>query len=323
MRFGAPAVVHAPSTEAISSAPWPQKLRCIVESARALWRVSRRDTALLQRTVYNKYFFLLAVLSRLCMRGRMLFDIDDAVYLHIPFKTKALAMLADAVIVGNRTLEAWALRYNTRVLFIPTCTEFAPARRPEFFTVAGPKPFTLGWVGNGPAHIENLAMLRPIFVALAARGLRLTFVLVGAKKSEHIHSLFRDIQGFNVEYIEWSGPLQIPGIISRFDFGLMPLVDTEWNRGKCAMKVIEYMACGVPAIASSVGENTYVITQGENGYLPTTADDWIATIEDAYHHPERLPALGQRARETVQQRYTFDANIPKILAFLETMTPAV
>ena len=166
-------------------------------------------------------------------------------------------------------------------------------------------------------------MLRPIFTALSTQGLHWLFILVGAKKSEKIYSFFRDIPGLTMEYIEWSQSENIPGIISRFDLGLMPLTDTEWNRGKCAMKVIEYMACGVPSVASPIGENTFVITEGENGYLPDTLDRWIRVLEDVYRHPEQLSRLGRCARLAVEQRYTFEANIPRFLSLFNTVGYAI
>ncbi len=317
---GVPTRVHAPGTEQISTTPWPKKLSLIFQTFHAFRMVKKDDVIFLQRTVYNKYFFVIAVFFVLFFRRTMIFDIDDAVYVHIPWKTAVLATIASIVFVGNHVLEAWAKKYNTRVLLVPTCTDFGRVKQEPFFSVNGGKPLTLGWVGNGPAHIENLMFLRQIFFALSAKSIPCTFILVGAKKSEKIYALFANIPGVRVEYIEWSGPESIPAMIDRFDLGLMPLVDTPWNRGKCAMKIIEYMACGVPALASPVGENTFVIRDGINGLLVSTIEQWVKAIERIYQSPESLASMGISARETVEKHYTFDAQVPRVLSVIQEIT---
>ena len=55
----------------------------------------------------------------------------------------------------------------------------------------------------------------------------------------------------------------------------MPLFDTPWERGKCAYKLIQYMACGLPTVASDIGANRDVMVDGTTGYLVRTAEQWI------------------------------------------------
>ena len=102
-------------------------------------------------------------------------------------------------------------------------------------------------------------------------------------------------------------------MIHTFDIGLMPLTDTPWNRGKCALKVIEYMACGVPAIASPVGENNYIVKDGINGFLPSTIEEWVSVIEKLSKNYIFLEKLGVQARKTVEESYVYDIQLIHIL----------
>ena len=316
-RFQVDTVIHTPPVVAISQTPWPKKWCLITAILRALRQVKRGDILFLQRTIYNKYFLLIIVAYICLWRRRMIFDFDDAIYLHSPGKTKFLTWLADAVIVGNHTLLAWAKQYAKNVFLIPSCTVFAPAPTKTFFQAGGATPFTIGWAGNGPVHYENLQMFRPVLDELSARSVACTLVLVGVLRSESVRQLFANPpRGTTVEFHDWVAPDQIPELMKRFDVGIMPLIDTPWNRGKSALKAVEYMGFGIPTLASPVGENNWLIQDGVNGFLPNTTQSWAEAIEKLYRQPEALSIWGARARQTVEAGYSFEAQIEPLLHIL-------
>ena len=86
----------------------------------------------------------------------------------------------------------------------------------------------------------------------------------------------------------------------------MPLPNTEWAKGKCAMKMLQYMGVGVPSIGSALGGNLEVIRDGENGLLATSSDDWMEKITRIAGDPELARRLGAAGRETVTARYSSD-----------------
>jgi hypothetical protein len=100
--------------------------------------------------------------------------------------------------------------------------------------------------------------------------------------------------------VRWTAESEGEAVAS-FDVGIMPLaVDEEWSRGKCAYKLLQYMAAGVPAIGSDVGMNAELIASGSNGLLARTADDWTQGLLTLAADPELRVRLGRAGRETAQ-----------------------
>lgn len=312
-QHGIDPIVHRPSTTELSLTPWPAKGKKILEIIKALLSVRPGDSIFLQRTVYNKYFLALLLIYRMFFRRRIVFDFDDAIYLHLPFRTKLLTRLADVVTTGNHTLLSWAREYSSHAVLLPTCTPFTLPAAKNFYDGKNGKRFRIGWVGNAEAHYENMVLMREILVELGTTGGAYTFILLGARGSPRVHALFTAIPGVVIELHDGVPPEKVPEFMDTFDVGVMPLVDSLWNRGKSALKVVEYMASGIPAIASPVGENSHVITHGVDGFLPESVQEWGRYIEALRLHPELLPRMGIKAREKVEQSYTFESQIPILM----------
>lgn len=119
-RLGMESEVHSPSTVLTSTTRWPRKFSLLVQYVRILSSIHKNDVIFLQRTIYNKYFLVLIVCYRLFFRRKIIFDFDDAVYLHSPFRTKLLCRISDAVIVAFFNSQEWAYTYNKNVYMIPT-----------------------------------------------------------------------------------------------------------------------------------------------------------------------------------------------------------
>ena len=318
--FGMPAMIaDAPPVELISTTAWPQKLKLILRSAGALFKIKKNDAAYLQRTIYNKYFFILVIISKLIRRYKIIFDFDDSIFIHSFFKTVVLVKLADGVIVGSHYLKEWAEKFNRRVYLIPTSVDFGVYSKYTKFYSDNSNELVIGWAGNGPAHFENLKLLVLIFSILVREEIKFKFLLVGAMGDARVYDLFQKIEGLKVEFIDRVSPDAIAGVIQKFDVGLMPLTDDEWSRGKCALKALEYMAAGIPAIVSPVGENIYVIEDGVNGFAPKSTDEFVSRIKQIFGNRGALQEIGRAARETVRIRYSFEANVPKIAEIINKL----
>ena len=115
------------------------------------------------------------------------------------------------------------------------------------------------------------------------------------------------IEGVNVECEKWS-ELNETKLLSEIDLGIMPLPNNPFERGKCGYKIIQYGASHKASIASPVGANNKIISQGVNGYLAETTEDWITNISMLINDKELRDQLGLNARKNVEENYSLQIN---------------
>jgi len=115
----------------------------------------------------------------------------------------------------------------------------------------------------------------------------------------------REPEGMKIPYkwSSWSPESEVEEI-SEIDIGIMPTPDDEWSRGKCALKALQYMALGIPAICTDMGANQDVIDHGQNGFLARTDDQWIDCLEELIDDRAKRLRLGDAARKTVKDGYS-------------------
>ena len=124
------------------------------------------------------------------------------------------------------------------------------------------------------------------------------------------------LQNVPYEFITWDAATEVENI-KKIDIGIMPLLDSDFEKGKCGYKLIQYMACGIPVIASAVGVNNDIVIPGYNGFLVTTASDWDKYITYFVQNPEQVKILGEQARQTVLQKYTIQIQYSKFKEALQ------
>jgi glycosyltransferase involved in cell wall biosynthesis len=125
-----------------------------------------------------------------------------------------------------------------------------------------------------------------------------------------------DLAGVRIKFIPWSENKEI-AVLRQFDVGLMPLPDDEWTRYKCGLKLIQYMALGIPGIASPVGVNAEIVRHGETGFLAHTPSQWLDCMARLLSGPRLRQAIGQAGREEIAARYTLDQTAPILIRTLE------
>jgi glycosyltransferase involved in cell wall biosynthesis len=116
------------------------------------------------------------------------------------------------------------------------------------------------------------------------------------------------IEGVVIEEVPWREATEV-SLINTFDVGVMPLPDDEWARGKCAFKLIQYMACGVPVVASRVGANVDVVTS-ECGFLVSNDDEWLAALRTLREDSALRARMGSASRTRIEMHYSLRHNLP-------------
>lgn len=241
----------------------------------------------------------------------LVWDVDDAIFLNFPDKFPHLAKLADVVIAGNQNLKERILPLNANVVIVPTCVDLDLYRpRKNAMSAARDVP-VIGWMGT----TGNIRYLRDVAPALNRLAQRRRFELrVIAGERGELDEL--PLQHVNVRFIPWNGATEAQDVAD-FDVGLMPLVDDQWTPYKCGLKLLQYMAVGIPGVASPVGVNAEIITPGVDGLLAQTSEQWEQAIDQTIRDPAWRQQAGQAARRTVEQRYSVAANLPRWIQAVE------
>lgn len=280
------------------------------------WRqsheIGENDVLYFQRPV-NKRLRGMFLLSQ--KANPTIFDFDDAIFLQRPALTRWFIQNADAVAAGNEFLQRYAESYSESVHLVPTGVQFDQYNENAPSTDSVGSTFRIGWAGNIDAHRENLEQLESVLRSYGSSASDSEVVLIGTKNDSQLKQRFSSIDGIQSEFVDWipaqEYSTEVPKIISTFDVGVMPLKDTFWNRGKSGLKLIEYMACGIPAIASPVGENENIIQPGYNGYLAEDGEEWIEAFSTVRNHDE-MQTLKRNARNTVADNYTISKSAEKV-----------
>lgn len=256
-------------------------------------RAGRPKVVLLQREMVSTF----ATLERLTGRPRVL-DVDDAIFLYRKGKAAAaIAQSCDLVLCGNAYLQDWFRQHCAWTEILPTAVDPSrycpPADPPDS---AAP---VIGWTGSssGFPFLSSIepALARVLSLRPAAR------LRVVADRPPTLPLLPKD----RVDYVRWSPSAEVPAL-QGMSVGLMPLPDTPWTRGKCGLKMLLYLSCGVPAVASPVGMNRDVIAAGPGAIGATSEDEWVDAILGLLDSPEQARAAGLDGRRLVEQKYGVD-----------------
>ena len=277
-----------------------RRARTVVEARRYDAVVVYREAALLGPAIYERIFARTGT--------PLFFDFDDAIWqpsqqsgsvngvfshLHFWGKTATTTRLASGVIVGNAYLARWARAYNPHVFVVPTSIELGSY--PVQPALPDDEPFTIGWSGSIStlAHFEHAREALERFAA--HRPLRVVVVCNRAPATP--------IRGAENVFVPWHEDNEAE-VLGRCHAGIMPLPDTDYTRGKCGLKALQYMAVGRPVVLSPVGMNVDLVQSGENGILASTNDEWVEAFERLADDPALGHRLGAAARATVESAYS-------------------
>ncbi|MEX0902638.1 MAG: glycosyltransferase family 4 protein [Pseudohongiellaceae bacterium] len=245
-------------------------------------------------------------------------DYDDAVFHNYDLSDNTLVrrllgqkidrVMAGAatVICGNGYLADRAEQAGAkRVERVPTVVNIERYTPVPVTSNASP---VIGWIGS-PSTQHYLLELRTVFERLhRLHGIRL--VLVGATLE-----LAQQFGSVPVDVLPWSEEMEAEHVAG-FDIGIMPLRDGPWERGKCGYKLIQYMACAKPVVASPVGVNTEIVQGRDCGLLATSHEQWFSVITQLLNDTALRAELGKRGRVAVERHYSLQVQAPRMAKIL-------
>lgn len=246
--------------------------------------------------------------------SRLVWDVDDPIFQrssrhllkYSPRRRSAfrrMAAAADAFLAGSRAIAQEALKVLPpgKVAVVPSTVDAAeyrpdPSRRDPAF-------FTLGWLGS-PGTLPYLERLGPALREARRRDGRIRVKVVSSR-----------FPSFPVERKTWRKEDEVADL-QTFDAGLLPLTEDAWTRGKGHGKLFQYLAVGIPVLASPVGIVADTLKEGRTGLLCRSRKDWVEGIESLAKDPARRREMGRLARIDFEQNLSVEAVVPSMLKAL-------
>ncbi|MEQ1701970.1 MAG: glycosyltransferase [Ilumatobacteraceae bacterium] len=231
-------------------------------------------------------------------QGPRFFDVDDALWVPREGSAYHMARLArhmDVIIAGNEAIANWFSQFANDVRIVPTaidCSLFCPPPVPA----PADRPFTIEWTGQ-KVTLYHLAVVEQALQIFMERHPDVQFHAV-SDAGPVLTSLPAD----RVTWVPWSPAVEVTAI-QNAHIGIMPLVDDENGRAKCAFKMLQYMGCAVPSVVTPIGFNKDILKTGGVGLPATTTDEWVDAFESLYADRDEAADLGRRGRQVALDHF--------------------
>jgi len=262
----------------------------------------------LRRCFTNPFRFVLRKAAK-----RLFFDFDDAIFLRSSgersrikeTRFRRMTQICDQIWAGNDYLSRFVGRWNSHVEVIPTALD------PRKYEITATKPSSsidLVWIGSSATRKHLVSQLPALERTATQRAdLRLKIIADFDLKSPNITTL----------PIQWSAATEARELASAH-IGIAPLPDNPFTRGKCGLKTLQYMAAGLPVIASPTGVNADIVQPGATGFLARSEDDWMRSVSELAAKPELRYRMGQAGRKHCRAGYSINAVFETMLETLES-----
>lgn len=229
------------------------------------------------------------------LNKRAVFDIDDLPTGAYRKRANKILKMSDKVIVGSHFLLKYAKRFNENVVLIPTLIDREVYKIKEIKKKNS--KIIIGWIGT-----PNLRYLKILLTPLMNLGKKydIEFKIITDLRYKEKIPKFENVK---TKLINWSLST-FAEELNEIDIGVMPLYEDEWSKGKGAYKLLEYMALSIPAVGSNVGENTYVIEDGINGFLASSEKDWVSRLSMLIEDEKLREKIGKNGRKTIEEKYS-------------------
>lgn len=263
----------------------------------------------LRKTFPAPYLWLLRRLAK-----RLVFDFDDAIFCNSDGSASAtrmhrfasMASVCDHILAGNQYLADKATGFNQAVTVIPTCIDTTryveDSSRPSNY-------LDLVWIGSRSTR-------KYLMDALPA--LRLASKRVPNLRLKIIADFDLPDAGLPVLAVPWNAATEARELGSAH-IGIAPMRDNDWTRGKCALKVLQYMAAGLPVVSSNAGANAEIVIDGETGFLVGDDHSWAERIAMLAGNPEMRDRMGMAGRRRVMAGYSLEPVFSRMLGVFKAL----
>ena len=252
---------------------------------------------------------------------RTIFDIDDA-YSRVKSKRtlrniSRIMKNASAVTVGSNNLLDFAKQYQENTYYIPTSIKLENYQLPE--RKQGSSPVCLGWIGNGAHYCRDLIeILKEPLKEIASRH-KVRLRLVGVCQQKALYQAFSNIPSLEttfIDSIDWADPSEVRKAMLDFDIGLYPVLANEFNLYKCGFKALEYMVLGIPVVISPVGANSYVVSEGIDGYHADGKKEWVDALSSLITDKLARKKMGHAGRLKVENQYNISVAAKQLYSIM-------
>lgn len=287
-----------------------------------LWSVFKYDRLVIEKELFP---YLPAFAEKILhvLGVRYIVDYDDAVFHNYDqhgnsLVRKVLGKKIDSVmknsatvVAGNSYLADRAKKAGAKKIeIIPTVIDLERYSLRE----KTQEKFIIGWIGTKTTFEKHLLPQKSWIKKIQEENPDIEFHIVGITEDMDL--------GKNVKYIAWTEDSEVREI-QKFDVGIMPLEDSLWEKGKCSYKIIQYFACGIPAIVSPIGMNTEVVVPIQNGFFATTEKEWVDAVVYLQEKTELRYTFGQNGRKKVENHYAIQVTAVKWIGILHTANSTV
>ena len=272
-----------------------------------LFLVFRYDKIVIEKELFPYFFsWFEGILNFINIK--YIVDYDDAIFHNynlsnstvirflLKNKIENVMKYSQCVVAGNSYLAEKAKNAGAKkIVIIPTVIDLNRYKIKNNYQSSKIK---IGWIGS-PSTLKYLKNKKEVFEALNSN-YDIEFQIVGGNEKLGFNA--------NICYFDWSESLETE-LILNFDIGIMPLENSPWEQGKCAYKLIQYMACGIPVVASNVGMNSEVVFNNTNGFLVDDDNEWIQKLSLLIENENLRANFGQNGRKIVEKHFQLQKTI--------------
>lgn len=242
---------------------------------------------------------------------RLVLDVDDGVFLQFPDKIRYLISIADHIVVSNQNIFDYVKQYHDRITEIPTSVSVERFTLRQRNNVDDRKRLTIGWMGT----TSNMAFLGVCAEALRQLASSRDYeLLIIGPTDEPLKSI--DLAGVNIRFVPWDAATEVHRL-HEMDIGIMPLPDDQdWMKYKAATKLVQYMATGIPAVASPVGVNADILLDNHVGFAASNTRQWYEALSTLLDDQQLRHTMGDAGRQLAERRFSIEANTKRLAGVL-------
>lgn len=293
-------------------------ISCYFKRVMVLLTIKKFDKVVIEKELFP-YFFSWIERILCFLNIKYVVDYDDAIFHNYDLKSNKLFLFflknkiynvmkySGTVIAGNDYLAQKANESGAKkIVNIPTVIDIDNYIVKKKDHKKDHKKVIIGWIGS-PSTFKYVEAISPVITALLTK-FDIEFHVIGAKSELAYHD--------NIKYFDWTEQSEVD-LIANFDIGIMPLDNSPWELGKCSYKLIQYMGCGVAVVASPIGMNNEVVTEGENGFLANNHQDWIDKLSVLIENENLRETMGKNGRQKVVTHYSVQNSFSTLISVLK------